>query len=96
MAGGQYYQPYNNGCERPYPLRCAKCAARLDYKTLEPVYYDFKCQNCIAEYHKGDKIGELTTDLRKQLQSGSHRYLKYGTSCSVVLTKDGIFFEDIC
>lgn len=94
MGGGQYYEAH--GCSRPYPLRCVKCGARIDYRTVEPMYYDFECQNCIEKSKEGDKIGVLIDDLRKQLQSGSHRYLKYGTMCSVVLTKNGIWFVDIC
>ena len=96
MAGGQYYQPFNNGCERPYPLRCAKCEARLDYKTLEPMYYDFKCQKCIEKEKQGDQIGVLTDEMKRKLRAGKGDYLKYGTMCAVVLTKNGLWFVDIC
>ena len=94
MAGGHYFQAH--GCNRAYPQRCVGCGARIDYKTTDPSYYNFKCQSCIKEHHKNDKIGNLSDDLRQQLELGNHPRLKYGTCCAVVLTKYGIFFEDIC
>jgi hypothetical protein len=96
MGGGEYYQPFNNGCERAWPLRCVKCGGRIDYKTTETMYYDFECPKCIEASKQGDKIGNLTDDLRKRLKAGNHEYLKFGTMCAVVLTKNGLWFVDIC
>ena len=94
MFASKYF--LNNTCEKPEPLPCQKCGATIDYKTTTGMYYDFQCLNCIANDHKGDKIGVITMELRQQLEAGTHKHLKYGTSCSVVVTPRGIFFEDIC
>jgi hypothetical protein len=94
MVGGEYYRPDN--CHNPQPLRCKKCGGRIDYRTTHVGYYDFKCQSCIAEWYKGDKIGDITAEVKRLLDKGTHQDFKYGTSCSVVVTKTGIFFEDIC
>lgn len=59
------------------------------------MYYDYECEACIEKHHQNDRIGSITEELRKQLNTGSHRYLKYGTSFSVVVTRHGLFFEDI-
>ena len=98
MGGGQYYRP--SGCTNPRPLRCKKCGGRIDYRTTDPSYYDFMCESCITKEKEGDKIGVLTKEMKKALASGGHPdfkpYLQYGTMCAVVLTKDGLFFVDIC
>lgn len=95
MAGGSWYVP-SSACERASPLRCPKCGGRLDYKTFEPSYYDYECQSCIEKEKERDKIGVLTDELRKKLDKGAGDYLKYGTMCAVVLTRNGLFFVDIC
>ena len=94
MFGGEYYRP--SGCGNPQPLRCKECGGRIDYKTTDPDYYDYTCPTCIEKEKDGAKIGELTDELRKQLAKGKGRYLQYGTMCSVVITKGGVFFVDIC
>lgn len=99
MGGGMYYLPGSYySCESPEPLNCKKCGSPIDYKTTDVSYYDFLCGNCLSNYHNtpGDKIGIVTMELRQQLEAGTHPHLKYGTSCSVVITPRGIFFEDIC
>ena len=96
MYGGNYGQ-YDELCKRALPMRCQKCGAKIDYKTLYPFYYDFLCGDCIEWDKKDDKIGELTKEMKQKIESQASRYeLKYGYSCSVVITKHGIFFEDIC
>ena len=97
MSGGRYYKR-DFPCDNPQPRRCKVCGGHIDYKTTDVSYYDFMCESCITRVKDkaGDKIGFLTNEMKKVLASGTHSYLKYGTSCSVVLTKDGLFFEDTC
>jgi hypothetical protein len=96
MHGGSYHQAFNSGCERPWPLRCAGCQKKLDYKTLDIGYYDYKCNDCIEKEKQGDKIGLLTAEMKKKLREGKGDHLKYGTMVAAVITKNGIWFVDIC
>lgn len=93
MSSGEYY--LSNHCTNAQPLRCKKCGGRIDYRTAQPIFYNFECQSCIESHHKGDKIGELTAEIKKLLDKGTHPDFKYGNSMSVVITKTGIYFEDI-
>lgn len=98
MYGGVYQLNDFDSCNRPWPEKCKDCGASIDYKIQTRMYYEQPlCLSCIEKYHGGDnaRIGLLPKGLRKQLNEGLHPHLKYGTSCSVVITKTGLFFEDI-
>lgn len=100
MAGGKYYRGSDFGeCKHPQPKRCKKCGGRIDYKTQTTEYYDEPlCLKCIEAYdgNGSGKVGLLPKNLKKQLDAGTHHHLMYGAMCSVVITKNGLWFVDIC
>lgn len=90
--------------------QCKTCNRMIDDYDKEESYYvrnvakpahtecvnRGECPDCAEKTISDQKIGSLSPEIKKLIESKGKVDFKYGQEISVLVTKHGIFFEDIC
>ena len=96
MYGGNYGQ-YDESCKELSLCAARNAELRLITKPCTLSITISSAEIASSGIRKMIRSGSLTKEMKQKIESQASRYeLKYGDSCSVVITKHGIFFEDIC